>query len=111
VPGRFWEMQLLREGAEPEIFRLIPSPGPQNLADFEGRFYSDELDASWTLTVRDGRLTVQILHDPPVAFTPIKKDGFLGDNGIVLRFERESGSVKRLIVQAGRVTNLMFERR
>jgi CubicO group peptidase (beta-lactamase class C family) len=105
------EMQILREGSEPEIYRLLPPPGSQKMVDFEGRFYSGELDATWTLAIRDGRLTAQVLNDRPVAFSPVKTDWFLGDNGMVLRFERESGAVKRVFIQAGRVTNLMFERR
>jgi len=105
------EMQILREGSEPEVYRLLPPPGSQKMEDFEGRFYSDELDATWTLAIRDGQLTTRVLNDPPMVFSPLKTDWFLGDNGMVLRFERESGTVKRVFVQAGRVTNLMFERR
>jgi len=105
------EMHVLREGSEPEICRLLPPPGQQKMADFEGRFYSDELDATWIFAARDGRLTAQVLNDPPMTFSPLKTDWFLGDNGMVLRFERELGTVKRVFIQAGRVTNLMFERR
>jgi len=36
---------------------------------------------------------------------------FLSDEGLVLRFERQAGTVARASVQAGRVTNLVFMRR
>ncbi len=52
-----------------------------------------------------------MLNGRPVAYTPIEADRFLGANGVVVRFERDSGKVRRAFVQAGRVTNLMFERR
>ncbi len=109
--GAVREMHILREGTAPEICRLLPSPGAQKLEDFTGRFYSDELDAAWTLIVRDGRLTSRVLNDPLIAFVPVKTDVFLADNGMVVRFERQSGAVRHFFVQAGRVTNLMFERK
>jgi len=109
--GAARELQVIREGAEPEVCRLLPPPSPQKLEEFAGRFYSEELDATWILDAGGGRLTFRVLNNPPIAFQPIKTDWFLADNGIVLRFERESGKVRRAFVRAGRVTNLMFERR
>ena len=76
-----------------------------------GSTYSDELDATWTLASREGRLTVQILHDPPTPLDMVKPDVFVADQGLVLRFERDGGAVARASVQAGRVTNLVFARR
>ncbi len=105
------EMHILREGSESEIYRLLPPPGPLKPEDFEGRYYSEELDATWTLATRDGRLTARVLNDPPMTFSLLKTDWFLANNGIVVRFEREAGMVRRMFVQAGRVTNLMFARR
>jgi CubicO group peptidase (beta-lactamase class C family) len=105
------ELHLVREGAAPEIYRLLPPPGAQKLEDFTGQFYSDELDTTWAFAAGEDRLTSRVLSDPLVAYSRIKPDVFLADNGIVLRFERESGIVRRVYVQAGRVTNLMFERR
>jgi CubicO group peptidase (beta-lactamase class C family) len=109
--GAAREMHLIREGAAPEIYRLLPPPGAQRPDDFTGAFYSDELDATWTFAAGEGRLTSRVLNDPPVAYALVKPDVFLADNGVVLRFERVSGAVRRFFVQAGRVTNLMFERR
>jgi CubicO group peptidase (beta-lactamase class C family) len=109
--GAAREVQILREGAEPENYRLLPPPVSQKLEEFAGRFYSEELDATWTFAADGGRLTSRVLNNPPIAFTPVKADWFLADNGMVVRFERESGKVRRAFVQAGRVTNLMFERR
>jgi hypothetical protein len=105
------QMQILREGADPEIYRLLPPPATQKPEDFTGSFHSEELDASWTFAVEGGQLTSRVLNDAPIAYTQIKPDWFLADNGIVVRFERESGKMKRAFVQAGRVTNLMFGRR
>lgn len=59
----------------------------------------------------DGRLTAQVLNDPPMELAIVKPDVFVADQGLVLRFEREGGPVARASVQAGRVTNLVFTRR
>ncbi len=110
-PGAAQEMQMIREGSGPETYRRLPAPDPQKPEEFVGRFYSEELDATWTFAVAGGRLTARVLNDPPIVFTPVKEDWFLADNGMVVRFERASGEVRRAFVQAGRVTNLGFEKR
>ena len=111
VAGGGQEMRVIREGRDPELHRRVDPPASAKFADFAGTYYADELDATWTLAVRDGRLTVQVLTDPPSVLTAVKPDVFLSDEGLVLRFEREAGAVARATVQAGRVTNLVFVRR
>lgn len=109
--GGLQEMHIIRDGRDAEVCRRVVPPTGANLAEFAGTYYSDELDATWTLASRDGRLTVQILNDPPTALDLVKPDVFVADQGLVLRFEREGGAVARASVQAGRVTNLVFARR
>jgi CubicO group peptidase (beta-lactamase class C family) len=105
------EMHIIRDGRDPEVHRRVAAPPVASLAGFTGTFYSDELEATWTLAVRDGRLTVRVLNDPPSVLTAVKPDVFVSDEGLVLRFEREAGAVVRASVQAGRVTSLVFTRR
>jgi hypothetical protein len=81
------------------------------VAEFAGTYYSDELEATWTLAVREGHLTASVLNDTPSVLTAVKPDGFVSDDGLVRRFERNAGIVVRASVQAGRVTNLVFTRR
>jgi CubicO group peptidase (beta-lactamase class C family) len=109
--GRDQEMRIIREGREPEIHRRVAAPAGMNVAEFAGTYYSDELEATWTLAVREGRLTASVLNDPPSVLTAVKRGVFVSDDGLVLRFEREAGAVVRASVQAGRVTNLVFTRR
>ena len=105
------ELRVIREGRDADVYRRIVPPANARLEEFTGTYYSDELDATWTLAVRDGRLTAQVLHDPPMELAIVKPDVFVADQGPVLRFEREGGAVKRASVQAGRVTSLVFTRR
>jgi CubicO group peptidase (beta-lactamase class C family) len=111
APGGVQEVHVVRDGQRPEVARRLPVPPPAVLEDFAGSYTSDELETTWVLTARDGRLTVQVRHDPPEGLTLVKPDVFVADNGVVLRFEREAGSVQRVLVQAGRVTRLEFVRR
>ena len=105
------EMHIVRDGRGPEIHRRVAAPPVANLAEFTGAFYSDELEATWTLVVREGHLTASVLNDPPSVLTAVEPDVFVSDDGLVLRFERNAGVVVRASVQAGRVTNLVFARR
>jgi len=105
------EMHIIRDGRGPEIHRRVATPVGVNVAEFAGTFSSDELEATWTLAVRDGRLTAGVLNDPPSVLTAVRPDVFVSDEGLVLRFEREAGAVVRASVQAGRVTSLVFTRR
>jgi CubicO group peptidase (beta-lactamase class C family) len=109
--GGVQELRVLWDGRGPELYGRIVPPAVTNLAEFAGTYFSDELDATWKLAVRDGRLTVQVLQDPPSGLTAVKPDVFLSDEGLVLRFQREGGAVARASVQAGRVTSLVFARR
>ncbi len=109
--GGLPEMHIIRDGRDAEVCRRVVPPTGASLAEFAGTYYSDELDATWTLASRDGRLTVQILNDPPTPLDLVKPDVFVADQGLVLRFERDGGAVARVSVQAGRVTNLVFARR
>jgi hypothetical protein len=76
-----------------------------------GTYYLDELDATWILAVRDGRLTAQALGDPPSGLTVVNPGVFVSDEDLVLRFERDGGAAARASVRAGRVTDLVFARR
>jgi CubicO group peptidase (beta-lactamase class C family) len=109
--GRPQELQIIRDGRDAEVCRRVVPPEGVTLEEFAGSYHSDELDATWTLAVRDGRLTAQVPGEAPMNLSLVKPGVFLADQGIVLRFERDAGLVRRVSVQAGRVTNLVFSRR
>jgi hypothetical protein len=104
-------MHIIRDGRDAEVCLRVVPPTGTDLAEFAGMYYSDELEATWTLAARGGRLSVQVLHDPPTDLVIVKPGVFVTEQGVVVRFEREGGRVARASVQAGRVTNLVFTRR
>ena len=81
---------------EGEHLTLVKVPGPpaaQNLSAFAGSYVSDELNAKWTLIVRDGKLIrTQYLY-PDQALRPVFADAFSGDlseDTYLLHFQRDS---------------------
>jgi len=79
---------------------------------YAGRYYSDEIDATFTVTVKDGRLMVQRETDSaPALLAPASADEFRF-GGMTVRFVRGTGgAVEALTVDAGRVRGIRFVRR
>ena len=83
----------------------------EELAKFNGRYRSDELNATYTLLAEKGRLTVQAGDKPPVTFNPATRVEFYSDDFRTLVFEPETGrriSNFRVFTQAAR--GILFRR-
>ena len=103
-----------RLGDEP-FFRIPTEPEPVVLADFVGRYYSDELDATYTVRVEDGGLVaVRPGGHDPVPLTHSADGRFMGRYqtpvwGVV--FERDAdGSVTGFTATSVRTAGVRFER-
>ena len=93
------------------VSRRMPPPDVSRLASLAGDYYSDELDATWTVAVKDGKVVVQRRALADWAMTPVFLDAFQMPAG-VMRFERDgSGRVTGFVVGAGRVTGFKFSRK
>lgn len=93
-------------------------PTPEELEDFTGRFYSDEIETFFTVFVQlpeegeegEPRLAVNQLRRGDMALRPSEQDTFLG-GGVTLVFERDrNGVVIGLYVDVGRTRNVRFQR-
>lgn len=82
----------------------------EQLRAFAGSYYSDELDATYVVSVADGRLTLKRGMGSPIVMTASDIDEFrFGANTV--RFVRGSaGRVEALAVDAGRVLDIRFAR-
>jgi CubicO group peptidase (beta-lactamase class C family) len=91
------------------------APTAEQLKEFTGTFYSEELEVMYTLLVRDGKLVVRH-RKGEIVMQPLQPDGFKGDFGeyggaIQLRFTRDAGhEVGGFLLTSGRVRNLRFVR-
>ncbi|MBL8269297.1 serine hydrolase [Steroidobacter sp.] len=98
----------------------IAQPTPQQLSTYAGRYFSDELNSTYVVEVRDGALTAHVPGaDQELAtvyvFRPTIVDEFADtEQAVILRFERSAGGEVRKFVlnaQFGRVQGVTFERR
>lgn len=88
------------------------APGAADLAAYAGSFYSEELDTTYAVRVKDGKLWAQVRTNRPQELRPAVRDLFVGPQGIRIEFARGSeGRVSGFTVQAGRVRNIRFARR
>jgi hypothetical protein len=63
---------------DPEVFAALPelSPAEAELREYAGTYRSDELNAVYTLSIRDGRLAVRGWRDDYGSLQPVVSDGF-----------------------------------
>ncbi len=86
-------------------------PTENELKEYAGRYYSDELDIRYDITVKSGALLVETSRSEPVPGDPQKKDVFSIGGFARIRFQRDTnGAVTGFTVTTGRVRNLRFVR-
>jgi CubicO group peptidase (beta-lactamase class C family) len=94
---------------------------PEKLSEYSGKFSSEELLATYTTTVEDGKLTVSsiqsgdgLLHSAQhLAMRLVGVDRFAVDaEGLELVFQRdENNRVRGFTLDAGRTKGLIFQRK
>jgi hypothetical protein len=78
---------------------------------YAGSYYSDELEARYTVTARNGGLALRMGDEPESEYPRFGADVFAAGQ-TVLRFTRtRAGTIDGLVVSAGRVKNLRFVRK
>jgi len=81
-----------------------------NLEDYTGNFYSEELDANYLFILEDEKLKVKIASYDAQELIIYDIDTFTSD-GELVRFNRTNGVITGFELDAGRVTNLKFEKK
>ncbi len=97
----------------PTIYTAVPAatPSAEQLAGYVGTYYSEELEVTFVIMVRDGRLILKRRLTPDTALTPTYADAF-SEGGRNIRFMRNrAGAVDGLTLTSGRVLHLRFIRR
>ena len=81
-------------------------------ADLAGTYYSDEVDATFAVDAKDSRLTLQREGDAEPAVLQAAGPDEYRFRGMTVRFTRDANRrVNALVVDAGRVRDIRFERR
>lgn len=87
------------------------SPGAAELARYTGTYHSDELDADYVFVMRGDTLTLLRPEGGERPLESVEPDAFRVRGGLEIRFTRGAdGAVDGLVVQAGRVRDIRFER-
>jgi CubicO group peptidase (beta-lactamase class C family) len=90
--------------------RVAPyKPAAEQLAQWAGTYYSEEVDARWQIEVKSGQLMLSSIKMKPTRLEPATADIFIAPFG-GLQFERRGGRVSGFTVATGRVTGLRFKK-
>ncbi|MDA9774133.1 beta-lactamase family protein [Saprospiraceae bacterium] len=106
-------MSFSQNGSEPSISKEyeVKAYSKDELRDFEGDYYSKELDVNYELKLKNETLT---LHINGIEISPTKvimANLFSLEGYGIIQFSTDaSGSVSDLRLAAGRVKNLLFEK-
>ena len=88
------------------------TPTPAQLKEYAGNYYSEELSATYMLSVQNGKLALRRRRSMDVPLDPTFTDAFMNDDLGLLRFTRNrQNRVTGLLLTAGRVRRLRFEKR
>lgn len=101
-------MQRFRFGSD-VLTRAQPfAPSAAQLEEFAGTYRSDEMDAVYRLTVKDGALRLERSKSRPSRLEALITDAFISQPGLI-RFVRDSaGKVTGFTIEAGRVSGFKF---
>jgi hypothetical protein len=81
------------------------------LASYVGDFTSQELEVTYRLAMKDGKLTVAMNWREPATVSPSFTDEFQGPDGTALVFRRDKAHhITSLDLHAGRVRNITFNK-
>jgi CubicO group peptidase (beta-lactamase class C family) len=106
-------MLKVTRGGKPQVYEAVGSVRPSlaQLAEYEGKFRSDEIDAAYTLIVQDGKLTLAREKAKNVALTPTFADNFWNDEFGYLKFTRDQRhKVNGLLYTSSWIRRLPFKK-
>ncbi|MDZ7647959.1 MAG: serine hydrolase domain-containing protein [Cytophagales bacterium] len=81
-----------------------------NAADYAGSFYSEELDATYTVFAEENTVIIKMPSNKPMKLVVSASDQFTV-NGITFQFKRANGKVVGFTLDFGKVKNLEFRRK
>jgi hypothetical protein len=85
--------------------------GDADLAAYAGTYASEELDATYKLSVENGSLMLRTKWNPARKLVPLVRDEFAAGDFGTLVFHRDSGNrISGLSVFESRIRNLTFEK-
>lgn len=104
------KMTLNIEGRSPFTYIAVPPADTSKLSEYEGTYYSDEIDSTYRVAVKDDKLVVTRKKFAPTPLTPAFRDGFSSLSILgTFRFTRDAQNrVNGFRLSAGRIRNFRF---
>jgi len=106
-------LHVYQEGEKPETFEAFPlaKPTPEQLKEYEGDYFSDELQVTFKLEIKKGTLYFVHRNAPKPPLEPTLKDKFTV-RGFRINFMRDKENrISSFSLDAGRVKNLCFNKK
>jgi len=92
------------------VRRTVATPTRAELDRYAGKYYSEELDATYTVVATDTTLELRTRMGASRTVRPVYKDVFAGD--FLLEFARDGrGDIRGMSMSGGRVRRVQFVRR
>ncbi len=108
--GTVGRMTLDQNGLHPATRVSDEGASPEELADYAGRFFSDEVETFYDITVEDGELVMKQRRLDDATLEPGQPDTFSG-GGFTFRFERDRNDrVIGFYLSNGRTRDVRFGR-
>ncbi len=108
-------LQFSQEGTTIKGERVAAVPKkPASLKQFEGTFWSDELETEYTILLKEGKLTAQHIRHGEIPLLPAGKDRFSTREWFMpeVNFLRDGSNwISGLTLGGGRVTAVRFTRK
>jgi CubicO group peptidase (beta-lactamase class C family) len=83
----------------------------EKLEEFQGNFYSSELDTKYSVSIKDSILLIKRSKLDDMTLEPLLKDIFTGSFNTIIRFQRnKKDKIEGFYLSSGRVRNLYFEK-
>ena len=110
--GSVRRLILTLEGSPPIVYEAVKSAVPtvEQLGEYAGAYYSDEIDSTYRIAVQDGKLVLQRKKYPPLSLQATFTDAFSTGSLLgTIRFTRDQQQrVTGFIASGGRVRNFNF---
>lgn len=110
--GSARRLKLTLEGSAPVSYDAVKAfaPTAEQLSEYAGAYYSDEIDSTYRLAVQEGKLVLLRKKYPPATLQPQFSDAFNSYSNLgTIRFTRDPNNrVTGFILDAGRIRNFQF---
>lgn len=104
-------LKLSRSGGKTDAFESVEpfAPTAEQLNEFAGSYYSEELDTAYKMIVENNRLVAVDRNGAKRPLTPSFRDAFAAFSAAQFEFSRDGqGRVAGFLVHARRIRNVRF---